>query len=68
MTHTLFIKRLAKELGFDHCGIAKAVQLDEDARRLEDWLKKGMHGNRQYMENYFDKRIDPRKLVTAHNR
>jgi epoxyqueuosine reductase len=63
MTHTLFIKRLAKELGFDHCGIAKAVQLDEDARRLEDWLKKGMHGNMQYMENYFDKRIDPRKLV-----
>ena len=63
MTHTLFIKQLAKELGFDHCGIAKAVQLDEDARRLEDWLNKGMHGNMQYMENHFDKRIDPRKLV-----
>ena len=63
MTHTLFIKELAKELGFDHCGIAKAVQLDDDARRLETWLNKGMHGNMQYMENHFDKRIDPRKLV-----
>lgn len=63
MTHTLFIKELAKALGFDHCGIAKAVQLDDDARRLETWLNKGMHGNMQYMENHFDKRIDPRKLV-----
>ncbi|MDR6568397.1 MULTISPECIES: tRNA epoxyqueuosine(34) reductase QueG [Chitinophaga] len=63
MTHTLFIKELAKELGFDHCGIAKAVQLDDDARRLETWLNKGMHGNMQYMEHHFDKRIDPRKLV-----
>ncbi|NLU91071.1 tRNA epoxyqueuosine(34) reductase QueG [Chitinophaga sp. Ak27] len=63
MTHTLFIKQLAKELGFDHCGIARAEQLDDDARRLESWLNKGMHGNMQYMENHFDKRIDPRKLV-----
>ncbi|MFY0255029.1 tRNA epoxyqueuosine(34) reductase QueG [Chitinophaga sp. 30R24] len=63
MTHTLFIKELAHELGFDHCGIAAAVQLDDDARRLETWLNKGMHGNMQYMENHFDKRIDPRKLV-----
>lgn len=63
MTHTLFIKELARELGFDHCGVAKAVQLDDDARRLETWLNKGMHGNMQYMENHFDKRIDPRKLV-----
>jgi epoxyqueuosine reductase len=61
--NTVFIKQLAKELGFDHCGIAEAVQLDDDAYRLEQWLKKGMHGSMQYMENYFDKRIDPRKLV-----
>ncbi|WP_295122782.1 tRNA epoxyqueuosine(34) reductase QueG [uncultured Chitinophaga sp.] len=61
--YTLFIKQRARELGFDHCGIAKAEQLDEDAYRLEQWLNKGMHGNMQYMENYFDKRIDPRKLV-----
>lgn len=62
-TYTAFIKAQAADLGFDHCGIARAVQLDDDARRLETWLNKGMHGNMKYMENHFDKRIDPRKLV-----
>lgn len=57
------IKQAASALGFNHCGIAKAVVLNEDARRLEQWLNKGMHGNMRYMENYFDKRIDPSKLV-----
>lgn len=61
--YTAFIKAQAAELGFDHCGIARAVQLDDDARRLEKWLHKGMHGAMHYMENNFDKRIDPRKLV-----
>lgn len=61
--HTAFIKSAALQLGFDHCGIAKAEQLDEDARRLEQWLKGGMQGSMHYMENYFDLRIDPRKLV-----
>ena len=51
------------ELGFDYCGIAKAQKLDDDARRLEQWLNKGMHGTMQYMERYFDLRIDPEKLV-----
>lgn len=50
-------------MGFMSCGIAKAMQLDEDARRLEQWLHKGHHGNMQYMENHFDLRIDPAKLV-----
>ena len=61
--HTLFIKKTATDLGFDYCGISKAVFLNEDARRLETWLQKGMHGNMQYMENYFDLRVDPAKLV-----
>ncbi|MBL7703339.1 MAG: tRNA epoxyqueuosine(34) reductase QueG [Ferruginibacter sp.] len=61
--HTHTVKTLAAELGFDHCGIAKAQFLDEDAYRLEQWLNKGMHGNMQYMENYFDLRVDPSKLV-----
>lgn len=61
--NTQIIKGLAAKFGFDHCGIAKAVVLDEDARRLESWLKKGMHGSMQYMENNFDMRIDPSKLV-----
>lgn len=61
--HSIFIKKLASRLGFAHCGIAKAQKLDEDARRLENWLNKGMHGEMKYMENYFDLRIDPTKLV-----
>ena len=61
--NTQFIKLIARELGFEHCGIAKAQLLDEDAYRLEHWLNKGMQGNMGYMENYFDLRIDPTKLV-----
>ncbi|HNJ59205.1 MAG TPA: tRNA epoxyqueuosine(34) reductase QueG, partial [Chitinophagaceae bacterium] len=53
----------AYQLGFDFCGIAKAEYLNEDAKRLEQWLNKGMHGSMQYMENYFDLRTDPQKLV-----
>ena len=61
--HTGFIKETATTLGFEQCGIAKAQKLDEDATRLEKWLNKGMHGSMQYMENHFDLRIDPAKLV-----
>ena len=61
--NTRLIKTLAASLGFDHCGIAKAVLLQDDARRLESWLNKGMHGSMHYMENHFDLRIDPSKLV-----
>jgi epoxyqueuosine reductase len=61
--HTAFIKQTATGLGFEFCGIAKAVFLDDDAKRLERWLQKGMHGKMAYMENYFDLRTDPSKLV-----
>lgn len=61
--HTQIVKQLTHSLGFDFCGIAKAVQLDDDARRLESWLSKGYNGKMGYMANHFDKRIDPRKLV-----
>ena len=60
---THLIKTKATQLGFEFCGIAKAMQLDEDARRLEQWLHKGMNGQMQYMEKHFDLRIDPTKLV-----
>lgn len=60
---THIIQQLAKDLQFDYCGIAKAAPLDQDARRLEAWLNKGMHGNMHYMENYFELRVDPTKLV-----
>jgi epoxyqueuosine reductase len=61
--HTQQIKLLAQQLDFDFCGIAKAVKLDDDARRLESWLNKGFNGSMQYMENNFELRIDPTKLV-----
>ena len=57
------IKKEANRLGFISCGIAKADFLEEDAPRLEEWLKNGFHGEMNYMENHFDKRLDPRKLV-----
>lgn len=57
------IKKIASKLGFDFCGIAKAVILNEDARRLEKWLKQDLHGGMEYMERHFDLRIDPQKLV-----
>ncbi len=61
--NSLLIKKEAKKLGFIFCGISKAGFLEEEAPRLESWLKNGMHGQMQYMENYFDKRLDPRLLV-----
>lgn len=61
--NTQFVKSESQKLGFDYCGIAKAEFLDDDARRLERWLNKGMHGGMQYMENHFDLRTDPTKLV-----
>ena len=61
--HTQLIKAEAKRLGFLSCGISKAEFLEEEAPRLENWLKKNMHGEMGYMENHFDKRLDPTKLV-----
>ena len=61
--HTQLIKAEAKRLGFEYCGISKAQFLEEDAPHLEKWLKENRHGKMQYMENYFDKRLDPRLLV-----
>lgn len=61
--HTAFIKETAKSLGFDLCGIAKAEYLEEEAPKVENWLNQNMHGQMGYMENHFDKRLDPTKLV-----
>jgi epoxyqueuosine reductase len=60
--HSLFIKQKAQELGFMSCGISKAEFLEEEAPRLEKWLKENRNGEMKYMENYFDKRLDPRLL------
>ncbi|MEM7370713.1 MAG: tRNA epoxyqueuosine(34) reductase QueG [Bacteroidota bacterium] len=58
-----WIKQQGTELGFDLIGISKAVALEKEARELEQWLAQNRHGTMGYMENHFDKRIDPRLLV-----
>src|SRR5450755_970299 len=58
-----FIKSLATRAGFDFCGIAAARPLDDDARKLENWLQQGKHGHMHYMEKYFDLRVNPYKLL-----
>jgi len=61
--HTEFIKSEAKRLDFLSCGISKAEFLEEEAPRLERWLNQNMQGEMSYMENHFDKRLDPTRLV-----
>jgi len=61
--YTQLIKSEAKRLGFLSCGISKAGFLEQEAPRLEHWLKKQMNGQMAYMENHFDKRLDPTLLV-----
>ena len=70
MIHTKYkqlIKSKAAELGFFHCGFSKADFLEEEAPRLESWLKRNFQGKMSYMENHFDKRLDPRLLVEGSN-
>lgn len=61
--HTKLIKEEARRMGFEFVGVSKAEQMEPEAKRLEDWLNSGYHGKMSYMENHFDKRIDPTKLV-----
>lgn len=60
---TQFIKATAHQLGFSFCGISKAEFLSEEAPRLEAWLRRGYQGKMGYLENYFDKRLNPTLLV-----
>ena len=61
--HTRIVKEIANQLGFAHCGVSKAEFLKEEAPRIENWLNQSMHGEMRYMENHFDKRLDPTLLV-----
>ena len=63
INHTKIIKQKAEKFGFQSCGISKAEFLEEEAPRLEAWLNKGYHGEMKYMENHFDKRLNPTLLV-----
>ncbi len=61
--YSKLIKSHAKRLGFLSCGISKAAFLEEEAPKLEKWLSQNMHGEMHYMENHFDKRLNPTLLV-----
>ena len=61
--YTQFIKSEAQRLGFLSCGISKAGFLEQEAPRLENWLQNQRNGQMAYMENHFDKRLDPTLLV-----
>lgn len=61
--YTQLIKAESKRLGFLSCGISKAGFLEEEAPRLEKWLNQNMQGQMSYMENHFDKRLNPTLLV-----
>lgn len=61
--YSQLIKAESKRLGFLSCGISKAEFLEEEAPRLENWLNKNHHGQMSYMENHFDKRLNPKLLV-----
>ncbi len=62
-THSEIIKSFALELGFAACGISKVRFLEEDSKKLRDWLGKDMNGEMSYMANYLDKRTNPEELV-----
>ncbi|MFN4854577.1 MAG: tRNA epoxyqueuosine(34) reductase QueG [Bacteroidota bacterium] len=57
------IRQLSKEAGFLYCGFARAEKLQDEAKKLEEWLHAGKHAGMSYMENHFEKRIDPTLLV-----
>lgn len=61
--HSQLIKEKAEKYGFISCGISKAEFLEQEAPRLENWLNNNANGKMQYMENHFDKRLDPSKIV-----
>lgn len=61
--NTAIVKKMALDAGFSYCGISKAEFLEHDAPRLEKWLNEGQHGTMQWMENHFDKRLNPQLLV-----
>ncbi|MEQ8680378.1 MAG: tRNA epoxyqueuosine(34) reductase QueG [Cyclobacteriaceae bacterium] len=61
--HTYLVKQIASQLGFSYCGISEASFLEEEAPKLEEWLNRKYQGKMSYLENHFDKRLDPRKLV-----
>jgi len=61
------IKTLALSLGYQQCGIT-GTDLSAEAEPLKAWLDKGYQGEMNYLENHFDKRINPALLTEGTQR
>jgi epoxyqueuosine reductase len=60
---TRLLKKLALQQGFSSVGVSKAGFLEKEARDLDQWLSQGFQGEMSWMENHFDKRLNPTLLV-----
>ncbi len=61
--HTAIVKDAARRLGFDYCGITSTAALEEEKTRFKKWLQHKHHGEMSYLENHFEKRLNPAILV-----
>ncbi|MBD3403467.1 tRNA epoxyqueuosine(34) reductase QueG [candidate division GN15 bacterium] len=57
------IKRLAKEAGFDLCGITTPEVIPEAKEAYERWLAEQHHGELAYMARDTQRRTDPTRLL-----
>ena len=58
------IKKMAVELGFDACGIARASHVDDEAvQRYHEWLADGKNGCMQWAQNNMEVRDNPELLL-----
>lgn len=57
------IKQLAKEVGFDLCGVARCRQMGPDGTFLRKWIKQGYASSLDYMGRNIEKRTDAAKLM-----
>ncbi len=46
------IKQLARESGFDACGVTIPLSFREAEQKLSEWIRDGKHGEMRYLENY----------------
>lgn len=58
-----WLEREASALGFAAIGFARAERLNDEADRLEQWLKQGYAGQMHYLERNIEKRLDPTLLL-----
>jgi len=56
------MRTLAREFGFQRCGIA-GIELGDDERHLRDWLAEGLYGSMTWMAQHGDKRSRPQALI-----